>query len=262
MTSRMFPFITRTHNPIGGGHVIQKDGKITGCYNCVYCWATSMKNQYKWQKYLGTYRFIEKELLVRYKKDDFTFVCDMIDIGRVPIPILIQFFNWLEDQPGKILTLTKNPRIYMELIRLGIKIPENVYLGATIESNKNYPDISKAPSQDNRLYWMTLLSQIESVKDRLFISIEPVMAFDLKIFETSIYCIKPWAVAIGYDNYNSGLLEQDLMTVKELISRMGEYTTVYTKTLRDSLPSMQSQLSENLVDSQSVSATNSKEKRR
>ena len=239
MTSRMFPFITRTHNPIGGGHVIQKDGKITGCYNCVYCWATSMKNQYKWQKYLGTYRLIEKELLVRYKTDDFTFVGDMIDIGRVPMPILIQFINWLEDQPGKILLLTKNPKIYMELIRLSIKIPENVYLGSTIESDVEHHYISKAPSQFDRLYWMTHLSQIESVKDRLFISIEPIMDFGLRTFETDIYRIKPWAVAIGYDNYNNGLPEPDLSKVKDLISEMEKYTTVYIKTLRDSLPTTQ-----------------------
>jgi len=233
----MFPFITRTHNPIGGGHVIQKDGKITGCYDCVYCWATSMKNQYKWQKYLGVYRIIENELLVRYKPDDFTFVCDMIDIGRLPIPILIQFINWLKAQPGKILLLTKNPKIYAQLYTDEIRFPENVYFGATIESDKNYPEISKAPSQFDRLYWMDVLSRLAAFENRLFISIEPVLDFDLKEFETCIYRIKPWAVAIGYDNYKNGLPEPDLAKVKDLISQMEEYTTVYIKTLRESLPS-------------------------
>jgi len=201
----MFPFITRTHNPIGGGHVLRQDGSISGCYNCTYCWASSMKNRYKWAKYLGEYRWIDKEFLVRYNQDDFTFVCDMIDIGRLPTPLLIEFFNWLSDQPGKILTLTKNPKIYAQLYTRGIEISKNIYLGATVESNENYPSISKAPNQFDRLYWMNTLSMLAEFENRLFISIEPVLDFDLKTFETDIYRIKPWAVAIGYDNYNNGL---------------------------------------------------------
>jgi len=194
-----------------------------------------MKNRYKWAKYLGEYRFIEKELFVRYKLDDFTFVCDMIDIGRVPLSILVQLFNWLKDQKGKILTVTKNPKIYADIFNLGIKFSKNIYLGTTIESDSDYPAISKAPSQNNRLYWMTLLSQLNVLRNRLFISIEPVLDFNPTIFETSIYRIKPWAVAIGYDNYNHGLPEPELSKVKNLISEMEEYTTVYTKTLRESL---------------------------
>jgi len=229
----MYPFITNTHNPIGGGHVIQQDGSITGCYNCTYCWASAMKNRYKWPKYLGEYRFIEKEFYVRYKEDDFTFVCDMIDIGKLSIPLLVQLFNWLKDRPGKILTVTKNPKIYATLYNMGIEIPDNIYLGATIESDKNYPSISKAPSQFDRLYWMQVISQLE-IGDRLFISIEPVMDFDLKGFENILYTIKPWAVAIGYDNYNNGLPEPELSKVKNLISELEKYTTVYKKTLRES----------------------------
>jgi len=183
----MFPFITRTHNPIGGGHHVQEDGKIVGCYNCVYCWATTMKNKYKWNKYLGEYRLIEKELSTRYKPDDFTFVCDMIDIALVPFPLLVQFFNWLRNQPGQILTLTKNPKIYAQLYTRGIEIPKNIYLGTTIESNYNYTSISKAPKQFSRLYWLNMLSMLAEFENRLFISIEPVLDFDLKTFETDIY---------------------------------------------------------------------------
>jgi len=231
----MYPFINRTHNPLGGGHELLEDGSVKGCYGCTYCWASALKNRYKWAKYLGEYRWIEKEFNVRYKPDDFTFVCDMIDIGRLPAPLLITFFDWLKEQPGKILTVTKNPKIYAYLYNNGVEIPENVYLGATIESNKYYPEISKAPSQFDRLYWMNVLSQLKKIGERLFISIEPVMDFDFKEFETDIYRIRPWAVAIGYDNYSNGLPEPGLYKVNDLISEMEKYTTVYKKTLREPL---------------------------
>lgn len=229
----MYPFITRTHNPIGGGHAVQEDGSIRGCYGCTYCWATALKNQYRWAKYLGEYRFIEKELKKRYKPDDFTFVCDMIDVGRVPLPLLVRLMDWLKTRKGRILLVTKNPKIYTDLLIMGASIPRNTYLGATIESDADHPTISKAPSQFSRLYWMTQLSQLRATRDRLFISIEPVLDFDLTKFETSIYVIKPWAVAIGYDNHGNRLPEPELAKTEALISEMEEYTTVYRKTLRE-----------------------------
>ena len=51
-------------------------------------------------------------------------------------------------------------------------------------------------------------------------------------------------------------------TLLECANLVKRYRDSKVKANQDSLPSMQSQLSENLVDSQSDSATNSKEERR
>jgi DNA repair photolyase len=48
---------------------------------------------------------------------------------------------------------------------------------------------------------MTKLSELGV---RTFVSVEPILNFTPE-FETDLYRIRPWAVAVGYDNYNNKL---------------------------------------------------------
>ncbi len=53
-------------------------------------------------------------------------------------------------------------------------------------------------------------AMIDLQYDRKFISIEPIMDFDLEIFAKWIEDIAPIHVAVGYDNWNNRLPEPSL----------------------------------------------------
>jgi hypothetical protein len=70
---------------------------------------------------------------------------------------------------------------------------------------------------------------------RKFVSIEPVMDFDLTGFVSELKAIKPEMVAVGYNNYPEKcfLPEPELEKTQALIDRLRPFTKVITKTLRE-----------------------------
>jgi len=234
LTERMFSFINKPpQNPVWG-HC---------SHECFYCWAQGAKGLVeKWdmKMYRGPHTLNLKVLKRRFQKDDFIFVEDMADLfaETVLINMIGQVLNWVKVSPdAQFLFLTKNPsRYYVVLAVLSARsfdaIPPNVVLGATIESNRNYPKISKAPRQTLRLQEMLRLTKY-GISNKRFISIEPIMDFDLDSFVQLIMEIKPWAVAVGYDNYRNGLPEPPLEKTMRLIAELEKFTTVYRKTLRE-----------------------------
>lgn len=239
--SKMFSFITKTWNPLGG----------TCPHNCVYCWAKALIKRNKFKKYEGKPRIIDKELKKRFTADDFVFVQDMSDLFAdcVPTRLILRILDYIRDSPAKFLLLTKNPARYIRFIK-DKELPKNVVLGITIETghyhfSKIYPeygwthysDYSKAPQSADRLL---ILKEIRPLtKLPLFISIEPILNFNdeviggmIRPFYMMIKDVKPWGIAVGYDNYNHKLPEPTLEKTLKLIEELEKFTTVHKKTLR------------------------------
>ena len=105
--------------------------------------------------------------------------------------------------------------------------PENLVLGATIESNRPYR-MSRAPTPFDRYRSMAGLQY----RNKL-ISIEPIMDFDLDILVGWLKDIDPTIVYVGYDNYNNGLPEPSLAKTIELVSKLEDFTQVSPKTIRE-----------------------------
>ena len=233
--TRMFPFLTSQPNPIGGcasGNYWGDKGFRLCSFDCSYCWAKDLKTRYKFPKYQGPWRIYPNAMKI-HASDEFPWACDMIDIGDPTIPfreVLFELFRWIGSQPCPVLLLTKNPMIYR---KRSDYIPENAILGATIESDDpaRLLKISKAPSPLRRLDDMLAVANILP-KNKRFISIEPIVMFTNRFIDR-IQKIEPWAVAIGYDNYNNGLEEPPLYYTKELTADMQEFTTIYMKTFRE-----------------------------
>jgi DNA repair photolyase len=149
----------------------------------------------------------------------------------VPYEYIEEVLTVAGEQPDvKFLFMTKNPKRYFDVVcEDSAGTLANCTLGATVESDANYPKLSKAPPQSDRLHHMTKLSEL-GVKT--FVSVEPILDFTPG-FETDLYRIRPWAVAVGYDNYKNYLPEPSLKRTQDLISKLRKAgITVYEKTLR------------------------------
>jgi DNA repair photolyase len=239
MTGNMFNFIDKTWNPIAGGYTWSiKTGEtkktiITCPYRCSYCWARGLINRNQWKKYLGSWRIHPPEIGRKFKPGSTVFVCDMIDIGAPGIPEdpILRILEAIRAQPEvTFLLMTKNPIFYRSW---SPSIPENTIWGATIETNRviDYR-ISRAPDTAGRLVIMERLAE-EFPDQRLFIGIEPIMDFDLDVFVNQIWKTKPWAVAVGYDNYGNKLPEPPQAQTERLIKTLERFTTVYRKNIRE-----------------------------
>jgi protein gp37 len=103
---------------------------------------------------------------------------------------------------------TKNPERYLYP---GFVFPPKCILGTTIETNRDVYGIGKAPITYYRMRAM------EKVKARKFVTLEPIMEFDVKILAGWIDRIRPEFVNIGADSKCHGLPEPSFKKIMQLI---------------------------------------------
>ncbi len=174
--------------------------------------------------------FNENEFKKKFRKRTIVFVSDMGDMWGdwVPRKWILEVLQYISMFPETLfLFLTKNPRRYHEFLG---SIPQNSILGSTIETNRDHiaSAVSSAPPPSKRYLAMKELNW-----PLKFISIEPILEFDLPIFLEWIIEIEPLVVYIGYDNYKNWLNEPLMSKTLELIDKLKENgITVVTKTIR------------------------------
>jgi len=225
--TRMFREVTTTYNP------------IVGCYhNCEYCWARRIaKRVGRKIKCPYCYNFIPHTHFSRrlVAKNRIVFVCDMGDLfGKWVDDIEIgTVFHLCRQSENTYYFLTKNPSRYC-LLGLGTKdtrfrLPKLSYLGATIETDIDdfSFQVSKAPPVSDRITAMQNLAY-----ENKFVSIEPILQFNLERFVRAIKRIKPKFVYIGYDNYNHQLPEPPIEDFDKLVEELDKFTEVRIKTRR------------------------------
>jgi len=187
-----------------------------GCtHGCGYCWA---RRQAKRQKHrcLDCYHFrphFHPERLNRVPSARRIFVCDMGDLfcEAVPDEWIATVIRTVERYPDReFLFCTKNPTRYHDF-----DFPPNAILGATIETNRDglASRYSRAPKPSERYRAMHALPR----RYRRFLSVEPILDFDLPILLGWIRDIRPAVCEIGYDNYGFRLLEPSLAKTRQLI---------------------------------------------
>ena len=221
--SRMFSLVTETWNP------------VTGCdHYCIYCWArrlalTKLKNTRKYRN--GFKPAIHPSEFKKKFSGGIVFVTDMGDLFSASVPSvwILKVIRYTAKFPDTyFLFMTKNPARYHEFID---EFPPNAILGATIETNRDdlyYKyRISQAPPPSERYIAMKELEW-----DKKFISIEPILDFNLRVFSKWIEEISPIMVYIGYDNYGWKLPEPTLYNTLRLIEELRKFTIVIKKTIR------------------------------
>jgi len=206
--SRMFKTITRTYNP------------FTGCrFEYIYCWA--LRQAEGRLRRLGKYRdgfaptFHPEELEKKFKPGEFIFVSDMGDISFASYKDQLTIQDRVSRFPeARFLFQSKNPVI---LTQLGGYIQPNIYLGTTIETNRDY-HITKAPPPSERYAAIRYLKHKHK-----FISIEPILDFDLEVLVRWLVQIQPEIVEIGADNHHCSLPEPPWQKVEALLAALEKF---------------------------------------
>jgi len=217
---RMFRFVTHTYHP------------VIGClHGCCYCWAEALiesRLKHHGGKYKDGFfvpKLVESELIGEWKiKNAIVGVSLTGDMWGEWIPrewILAVIEKIKEaDKSNRFLFQTKNPARYKEFVH---EFPDNIILGTTIETNYGF-DVSKAPHPQRRYEAIRYLSFPK------FLSVEPIMAFQLETLIRWIDDIKPIAIEIGADNYGHHLTEPLKEDVEKLLAHLRQKGyTVYEK---------------------------------
>jgi DNA repair photolyase len=204
----MYTWITDTWNTIKGE-----------CpHGCSYCY------MHRWGKQKPV-RFDEQELKTDLGEGKTIFVGSSCDMFAKEIP-----YRWTQKTltylskyyKNKYLIQTKNPSRIAEFY---IDVP--FVLCTTIETNRWYPEIMKnCPHPEDRASAMALMS--ESGID-CYVTIEPILDFDLKDMVELIYLCNPIQVNIGANTSNIKLPEPSKEKVLELINELQKFTIIDQK---------------------------------
>lgn len=205
----MYNFISHTWNTVKGK-----------CYHdCSYCY---MK---RWGKLKPT-RFDEKELKTDLGKGNFIFVGSSCDMWAENIhhEWIIKTLEYCNKFDNKYFFQTKNPQKFNNYIKY---MPINSDYCVTIETNRVYKDImGNCPSPRKRVDEIIKLSEIAK---NCYITIEPIMDFDLDIFIDMIELCEPIQVNIGADSGGHNLPEPSKEKVLSLISELEKFTVIHEK---------------------------------
>ena len=225
----MYEFITHTWNPISG--------KCS--HDCSYCYMKQEKEQ-------STIHLKDDELKGSFNPNHFIFVGSGTDVFADDVPsnwikkvldycvnktcsgLFEDFFS--EEGKTRFMLQTKNPKRIMEFIDHPLLDPERnqVVICTTLETNRFYPEImNNAPSPTDRAEWMA------NISDKglpTYVTLEPIMDFDLDEFVELIKKCNPVQVNIGYNtNFRVSLPEPSTDKVVKLIERLIPYTKIHLK---------------------------------
>lgn len=205
--SRMFKTITKTWNV------------FKGCrFDCTYC--NARKAAETRFRHIPRYsdgftpKLIEEELNRKFKPGEFIFVAYMGDIAFATREEFLRILAKIRQFPETLFLIqSKNPKQFYDWrFDWGITLPPNVYLGTTIESNRDY-HLTKAPSPIERFRY--LAGYPHKLK---FLSIEPIMDFDLDDMVNWVALMQPDIIELGADNYHNHLVEPPWWKVEKLLN--------------------------------------------
>lgn len=208
----MYSFATHTWSP------------IKGCeYECPYCYVTAIAKRYG-QSYPAGLSL--EDLETNLGKGKAIFVGHVSDMWGpwVPKEWIDRVLEVCSRYPdNEYLFQSKNPRRFSEFC---FPRSARVLLGTTIETDKYPPNFrTKAPPIDRRIEAMIKLYPL-----RRFVTIEPIMDFDLSNLVRIIKIVRPEFVTIGADSKWQGLEEPDPEKVTMLIEALSKTIEVRQKT--------------------------------
>jgi len=194
-------------------------------HECSYCSTNSlMRYPIIKTKYSGGLRLDYKTLSKSLgNKNKIIFVVAQNDLFAKEVPDY-----WIEEVflrckrfDNTYLFQTKNPRRFIEFYD---KFPSKTILCTTIETNRSYPQMGKAPSVFERSLAMAFLPEFHKQ-----ITIEPIMRFDLEEMVVLIKQCNVESVSIGADSKRNNLPEPSKEKILALIDELQKFTVIDQK---------------------------------
>jgi DNA repair photolyase len=183
----------------------------------------------RWGK-LNPVRFDEKELKTDLGKCNYIFIgssCDMFGDNVDELWILKTLEHCIKYPDNTYLFQTKNPLRFYQ-IATSICMPLNYVLCTTIETNRYTPQImGNSPTPHQRA---DLVNEcVHDLGCKTFVTIEPIMDFDLEEMLHIIETCLPEQVNIGADSGNNNLPEPSKEKILQLIKELEKFTKVKQK---------------------------------
>lgn len=210
----MYPWVTHMHSHLGGA-----------CpHKCGYCYVQTNPHGVH-PRWKGDIRLIEDELKVNYGSGKTIFIEHMGDLFAegVKDTWIRQILKHCREYPtNNYILQTKNPQRAWSHV---FQFPSRVMVGTTIETNRTYKNTS-APASEFRY------KEMMNFKDsgfRRFITIEPIMDFDLEVLVGWLKDIKPDFVNVGADSKGCNLPEPSPEKVQALINELQKFTEIRNK---------------------------------
>lgn len=214
--------LTHTWNPLSGA-----------CkHGCTYC-STNKLRRYEVidTKYSGECRIVDKDLC-NLGKGNTIFVCAQTDLfaSDVPNQLILRILEHMDKFDNKYVIQTKNPAKLSWYVK-NLSVFSKCTIGTTVESNIAYPEITVGvPRAFERCF---VIGELGAIVDT-FITIEPIMRFDLKPFLELIKMSKTRLINIGADSGKNNLDEPTSSEIHQLVNEL------------KSIPDMKVNLKDNL----------------
>jgi len=200
----VYNIATESENYIANGFVVHN------------CSTNTLKKIYPAvrEKYSGELRLDDKAMKKNLGQGKTWFVCGQNDLfaeyaGAFNRDNILEHCR--KYQHNTYIFQTKNPYGYF-----GKLFPDNSILGCTIESNRYY-HVSIAPTPEDRFL------EMKNLNKRKFITIEPILDFDVDILADWMDRIRPEFVNIGADSKHHNLPEPTPEKVHALIEKIKSY---------------------------------------
>lgn len=207
MSSNMYDWVTKTWNPLAG----------ECAHRCPYCYMNAMRKRYNNPKWIGEPRIDEKAFLsARFKPNDVVFVQNISDLFAWDVKeadifrIMMKCRSFI-DTGTRFVFQTRN-------VSRGVLfnlIPDGSFLGTTIDTNRDIGCKSDNKARERSHYLRDFGRFAKDVKR--FVTIEPVLKFDIDDMIALLVEATPDFINIGADSKKSGLEEPIAVELEELI---------------------------------------------
>lgn len=199
----MYPWVTHTHSHLRGACT----------HACPYCYVQAIGRRFGGDAHAGPLRIENKELHVRYGAGRTYFIEHANDLFQKAIPprwINMVLYHCRQWPDNTYVFQTRNTPRAAEWEHC---LPPGSLLGTTIETNRKAPGKAPCPRTRARglrrdLYNETILR---------FVTIEPVLDFDVDGMLELLRIAEPAFVNIGADSKGHGLHEPDAGKVLDLL---------------------------------------------
>ena len=185
-------------------------------HKCTYCYVERQKRIFPVMKtkYSGKPKS-DPNVLSKTVKGGIRFLCSCNDLFACDVPneTIAEILDWAEQQDTRWWIQTKNPQhpMFRDLCQCR---PVNFVLGITLETNRDTSKYSDAPTPKERSI------QVQGID---YITIEPIMDFDIEELMEMLKELNPLFVNIGADSGNNNLPEPSEDKVMKLVKAIQDH---------------------------------------